>query len=142
MEHFMVKVNSEFEKNCLMWYFLGKGEVMNVADDVFERIAKAAVEARTASEERFNGPQKVTIDGKTYYAQTISFYENDEFDYALGCATVFFDEEGVPVGLKDRYDFNESDHRDNDAENDTTFMAKLEQAKLAKAYDIVYGIHD
>lgn len=142
LEHFMAKVNSEFERQCLIWYFLGKGKTMQVAPEVFQRIAKAAVDSRAASEKRFHGPQKITIDGKVYYSQTISFYENDEFDYALGCATIFFDENGVPVGLKDRYDFNEAEHRDTDAENDTIFMAKLEQAKLAKSYDILYGIHD
>ncbi|MCO7112779.1 hypothetical protein NIB75_10445 [Bacteroides uniformis] len=71
---------------------------MTVSSEVFERIAKAAVASRAASEKLFHGPQKVIIKGKVYYSQTISFYENDEFDYALGCATIFFDEEGVPVG--------------------------------------------
>ena len=102
----------------------------------------AAVAARAASEKLVHGPQKVIIKGQVYYSQTISFYENDEFDYALGCATIFFDEEGVPVGLKDIYDFNEAKHRDTNAESDTTFMAKFEKANLAKSYAILYGIND
>lgn len=69
---------------------------MTVSSEVFERIAKAAVASRAASEKLFHGPQKVIIKGKVYYSQTISFYENDEFDYALGCATIFFDEEAFP----------------------------------------------
>lgn len=142
LNHFMAKVNSEFERQCLVWYFVGKGQKKEVSPEVFQRIAKAAVESRAASEKRFHGPRQVTIDGKIYYSQTISFYEYDEFDYALGCSTIFFDEKGVPVGLRDRYDFNEAKHRDTDAEKDTTFMDKLEQDGLAKSYDIVYGIHD
>lgn len=134
LKHFMAKVNSDFEKQCLLWYFTKKGQTMTVSSEVFERIAKAAVASRAASEKLFHGPQKVIIKGKVYYSQTISFYENDEFDYALGCATIFFDEEGVPVGLKDIYDFNEAKHRDTNAESDTTFMAKFEKANLAKSY--------
>ena len=122
--------------------FTWKGQTMTVSSEVFERIAKAAVASRAASEKLFHGPQKVIIKGKVYYSQTISFYENDEFDYALGCATIFFDEEGVPVGLKDIYDFNEAKHRDTNAESDTTFMAKFEKANLAKSYAILYGIND
>ena len=142
LKHFMAKVNSDFEKQCLLWYFTKKGQTMTVSSEVFERIAKAAVASRAASEKLFHGPQKVIIKGKVYYSQTISFYENDEFDYALGCATIFFDEEGVPVGLKDIYDFNEAKHRDTNAESDTTFMAKFEKANLAKSYAILYGIND
>lgn len=140
LKHFMAKVNSDFEKQCLLWYFTKKGQTMTVSSEVFERIAKAAVASRAASEKLFHGPQKVIIKGKVYYSQTISFYENDEFDYALGCATIFFDEEGVPVGLKDIYDFNEAKHRDTNAESDTTFMAKFEKANLAKSYAILYGL--
>lgn len=142
LTHFMAKVNSEFERQCLLWYFLGKGKPMEVSSEVFQRIAEAAVASRAASEKRYHGPQKVTIEGKVYDSQIISFYEYDEFDYALGCAVVFFDENGVPVGLKDTYDFNEAKHRDTDAENDTTFMAKFEKANLAKSYAILYGIND
>ena len=118
LKHFMAKVNSDFEKQCLLWYFTKKGQTMTVSSEVFERIAKAAVASRAASEKLFHGPQKVIIKGKV------------------------FDEEGVPVGLKDIYDFNEAKHRDTNAESDTTFMAKFEKANLAKSYAILYGIND
>ena len=46
---------------------------MTVSSEVFERIAKAAVASRAASEKLFHGPQKVIFKGKVYYSQTISF---------------------------------------------------------------------
>lgn len=59
LKHFMAKVNSDFEKQCLLWYFTKKGQTMTVSSEVFERIAKAAVASRAASEKLFHGPQKV-----------------------------------------------------------------------------------
>ena len=44
LTHFMAKVNSEFERQCLLWYFLGKGKPMEVSSEVFQRIAEAAVQ--------------------------------------------------------------------------------------------------
>ena len=61
LKHFMAKVNSDFEKQCLLWYFTKKGQTMTVSSEVFERIAKAAVASRAASEKLFHGPQKVII---------------------------------------------------------------------------------
>ncbi|MEL5894396.1 hypothetical protein AAE250_12985 [Bacteroides sp. GD17] len=143
LEFVMANLNSDFEKQCLVCYFLGKGAPLQVSDDVFKRAAAVAVEARAASEKRYGGPTPVTIDGKKYYSQVISFYDSDEFNYAFGCATVFFDENGVPVGLKDRYDFDMAGHRDKMAEKLTELMAKIEHSKLGgKPYDIYYGIHD
>ena len=62
LKHFMAKVNSDFEKQCLLWYFTKKGQTMTVSSEVFERIAKAAVASRAASEKLFHGPQKVIIN--------------------------------------------------------------------------------
>lgn len=61
LKHFMAKVNSDFEKQCLLWYFTKKGQTMTVSSEVFERIAKAAVASRAASEKLFHGPQKVIL---------------------------------------------------------------------------------
>ena len=61
LKHFMAKVNSDFEKQCLLWYFTKKGQTMTVSSEVFERIAKAAVASRAASEKLFHGPQKVSL---------------------------------------------------------------------------------
>ena len=55
LKHFMAKVNSDFEKQCLLWYFTKKGQTMTVSSEVFERIAKAAVASRAASEKLFHG---------------------------------------------------------------------------------------
>ena len=76
----MAKVNSDFEKPMPALGILQKKghQTMTVSSEVFERIAKAAVASRAASEKLFHGPQKVIIKGKVYYSQTISFYENDE----------------------------------------------------------------
>ena len=30
LKHFMAKVNSDFEKQCLLWYFTKKGQTMTV----------------------------------------------------------------------------------------------------------------
>lgn len=37
------KLNSEFEKECLMHYLLKKGATLKVTDEVFKRIAAVAV---------------------------------------------------------------------------------------------------
>lgn len=82
------------------------------------------------------------INGKQYYSKCISFYNNDEFDYALGCATVFFDESGTPVGLRDYYDFDPAEHRGDMEEKLTQIMAELEKTPFGgKPYDILYGIY-
>ena len=33
LKHFMAKVNSDFEKQCLLWYFTKKGQTMTVSSE-------------------------------------------------------------------------------------------------------------
>lgn len=56
LKHFMAKVNSDFEKQCLLWYFTKKGQTMTVSSEVFERIAKAAVASRGGKREAVSWP--------------------------------------------------------------------------------------
>lgn len=139
------KLNSDFEKECLRHYLVEGGKTMIVSDDVFGRIAAVATKEQEKAGGKLAGATPVTIDGKKYFTKCISFYNDDEFDYALGCAYVFFDEEGTPVGLKDRYDFNPSStgHRGEKEEKLTEIMNELEKTKFGgKPYDIFYGIHN
>lgn len=136
------KLNSEFEKECLMHYLLKNGATLKVTDEVFKRIAAVAVKEQEKAGGKLNGTIPVTIGGKQYYSKCISFYSDDEFDYALGCATVFFDENGTPVGLRDLYDFDPAEHRGEMEEKLTKIMAELEKTPLGgKPYDILYGIY-
>lgn len=139
------KLNSEFEKECMIYYLKKSGLPMIVKDDVFERIAAVAVKEQEKAGGKLAGATPITIDGKPYYTKCISFYGDREFDYALGCATIFFDENGTPVGLRDRYDFDPKPggHRGDQEEKLTQIMAELEKTRLGgKPYDILYGIHD
>lgn len=139
------KLNSPFEIECLQHYLSKKGDILIVPQDVFERIAAVAVKEQEKAGGKLAGATPITIDGKTYYTKCISFYGNQEFDYALGCATVFFDEDGKPVGLRDRYDFNPEPggHRGTKEEQLTQIMNDLEKTPFGgKPYDILYGIHD
>ena len=136
------KLNSEFEKECLMHYLLKGGETLIVSDDVFKRIAEEAVKEQEKAGGKLQGATPVKINGKQYYSKCISFYNNDEFDYALGCATVFFDESGTPVGLRDYYDFDPAEHPGDMEEKLTQIMAELEKTPFGgKPYDILYGIY-
>lgn len=136
------KLNSEFEKECLMHYLLKNGESLVINDNVFKGISEEVVKEQEKAGGKLHGVTPVKINGQQYYSKCISFYNNDEFDYALGCATVFFDENGTPVGLKDRYDFNPAEHRGEMEEKLTQIMAELEKTPLGgKPYDILYGIH-
>ena len=48
----------------------------------------------------------VTMGGSTYYKKGVSFYNNDDLDWALGSATVYYNGSGNPVGVYDFYDFD------------------------------------
>jgi hypothetical protein len=137
----IAKLISEFELTCIMHFVIGKGETMTLSDDTFQGIANEVMKLQKAAGGPLVGASPVTIKGKQYYTKCINFYGSEAYDYALGCSTVYFDAEGTPVGIRDRYDFDAAKHRDSDSENLVKIVNMLMQLlKVGKEYDIVYGV--
>ncbi|MDR0973542.1 MAG: hypothetical protein LBM61_06115 [Prevotellaceae bacterium] len=134
------KLNSQFEQDCLKHYLDNTGTTMELSKDTFQLIAAETLKLQEAAGGRLAGTTSVNINGKRYYTKCINFYGCRDFDYALGCSTLYFDEEGTPVGIYDRYDFDAAKHRDTLAEQLTELMSFLASKGIGKAYDIVYGV--
>jgi len=134
------KMNSEFEVRCLQHYLSGKGEDIILSEDEFARISAIAKE-QALENGKLTDATAIEVNGKKYFRKIVSFYNCTEFDYALGNAHVFFDENNNVVGFKDRYDFNPATHRGEQEEALSRLMKKIEIFLDAKEYDILYGIY-
>lgn len=53
-----------------------------------------------------SGSKHLILDGISYYVKPYSFYNEPDFDYELGTATITYLSDGVPLGLYDKYDFH------------------------------------
>lgn len=116
-------LDSEFEKKCFDQYWYAQGDI-TITDDDWSKIKIYAEQKHT--------PGTVV--------ETISFYDNPDFDYALGSATVYFDGDKA-VGLSDTYDFNPlpEGERSEEAETITRVVNNLGKIYGAKKYEITYG---
>jgi len=125
---------SSFEWSALIHYLLDNGTDVNLTGSQFTGIAQAATSCGVVTNSTW-----VTINGNQYQKKTVSFYGCGDYDEGLGTATVYYDQCGQAVGMKDRYDFNLSGaDRDLKAQLETLFGSLL----MGSAYNIFYGIHD
>lgn len=131
---------SETEQECFDNYWSGNGD-MDMSDDTWSGVSSYA--ESTIGSNYQNGEQ-VTIDGSTYYKNSVSFYGNSDYDCAYGTATVYFDSNGNAAGFSDDYDFNSMDwgERSVVAEIGTRTIGALGEAHGAEDYSIYYGIHE
>ena len=91
---------------------------------------------------------EITAQGDTiqYYKQVISFYDYDNYNYALGSSTINFTEGGQAVGIYDDYDFDfeftlEALTKRTILNNTITIGVNvLGKIYNAEDYKIVYGI--
>lgn len=135
-------LDSRFEVECFLQYWYAAGDIQ-LSDKRFEHIKEVVKKMEIDYKE---GENLVVINGQMYYEKAVSFYNNSEYNYALGTATVYFDTNGEIVGLYDEYDFDPKewlgkDSRGVPAEIVTRLMAELEQYQGAMSYSITYGIH-
>lgn len=129
---------SEFEKKCFQQYWYSQGN-MKLSDSDWSGIKNAT--DRT----EYNNPNKsksYTVFGVKYYEKVVSYYNNSEYDYALGSATITFLEGGEPVGLYDFYDFNViGADRDWKADGIVIGINILTVIYGGKPYQISYGVY-
>jgi hypothetical protein len=124
-----------FEIFCALHYVEGTGSTMNLPDSLFNLIAQAASDSGVVT-----GSSWVVIDGKMYQQRTVNLYGCDEVDLALGTCTIYYDQNGKAVGLKDTYDFNFGGAERTILAHIGTGLASL--LLPGSKYDIYYGIHN
>lgn len=131
--------NSPFAQELFWNYWEGNGDMV-LGKSRFEGIAEAVVKMNID----YTTGETVVINGDTYYKMMVSFYDNSDYELALGTATVYYDQVGHVVGLKDRYDFNSMPKgvRTWWAETMTNWMDGLGSVYNAKDFNVLYGIHD
>ncbi|MDR0961691.1 MAG: hypothetical protein LBM62_03925 [Mediterranea sp.] len=135
------KLNTPFEEECLEHYFKGSGKAKKLSPEVFKRLSDVVTKKQQKEGAPLAGASPVQIDGNPYFYKCISFYDTDEFDYSLGCATVYFDVDGNPVGVADKYDFDPAGHRNGIEEALVKLVSAMSALGLGKAYALEYGIH-
>lgn len=134
------KLDSKFEEDLFTRYWDKKGD-LKLSESDFSKIAGYAKQKLSGAD--YANMATVKINNKDYYMTVVNFYDNPEYDYALGSATIFLDKDSKePVGMKDRYDFNAGGDRPEDAEDTTQKMNEIGRLFGAAAYDITYGIHN
>lgn len=126
------KVGSGVEIRNALHYFGGSGETMEIGKNEFSRIYEAG---------KIDGMAKPMMfeSGNFGFKGNIDLYASDEFDYAYGEATIYFNKNLVPSGFYDRYNMNSSTHRSIAAEKDTALGKSLGQLFGGKPYDIRAG---
>lgn len=132
---------SLFEVDCFYHFGTGSGSEMNLSESRFGDIVSSANELLKKDKSNLIATSKKTIDGKVYTSKTISFYDDDVYDYAIGTATIIYDDKGKAVGFQDDYDFNTAGAQRDDIAQFTTKLGKLiENISGAQSYKMSYGI--
>lgn len=123
-------LSSEFEEKCFDNYWYAKGDMI-LTDNDWQGIKQHA-----ESEYANSG----TNSGTNLKRVEINFYNNPEYNYALGRSGVYF-EGNKAVGFNDDYDFNalEKGIRDEFAELVTRIVGSLGSHFGAMPYKITYG---
>lgn len=123
-------LDSEFEEKCFDNYWFAMGDMV-LTDNDWQGIKQhAESEYASSSTDSNTNLKKVTIN----------FYNNPEYNYALGNSSVYF-EGNTAVGFKDPYDFNsiEENSREVLAELGTRIVGSFGNIYGAKPYTITYG---
>ena len=129
---------SIFERKCFSQYWYAKGN-MKLSEFDWNGIKNAT--DRTGYNDP-NESKSYTVAGIKYYERVVSYYNNSEFDYALGHATITFLDGGEPIGLYDDYDFNIiGADRDWKAEGIVISINILTAIYGGKPYQISYGVY-
>lgn len=123
-------LDSEFELKCFDNYWFAMGNMV-LTDNDWQGIKKHA-----ESEYANSG----TNSGTNLKRVEINFYNNPEYNYALGRSSVFF-EDNTAVGFDDTYDFNalEEGVRDAFTELGVFIVGSFGELYGAKSYKITYG---
>lgn len=131
---------SEIEQECFDNYWSGGG-YMELSENAWSGVSSYS-ESIVGS--GFQDGEQVIISGSIYYKNSVSFYDNPEYDCAFGTATVYFDIHGNAVGFSDYYDFNSLPwgERSIVAEIGTRTIGALGEAHGAMDYSIEYGIQE
>lgn len=131
---------SETEQECFDNYWSGGGD-MELSDDRWAGVSSYAESTIGAN---YQNGEQVNINGNTYYKNSVSFYDNSEYNCAYGTGTVYFDNYGNAVGFNDDYDFNSMPwgERSIPAEIGTRTIGAIGEAHGAEEYTISYGIHE
>jgi RHS repeat-associated protein len=124
--------NSGVELRNVSHYLGGSGDEMKLNKAEFDRIYKDG---------KVDGQLKPVMskDGVFMFQGLIDLYVSDEFNYAYGNATMFFDKDMNPIGFFDRYNMNQSTHRGKLEERDTSRGRSLGSFFESKPFDIIYG---
>jgi RHS repeat-associated protein len=120
------KLTSEFEINAFKRWARGGGN-LHLTPPEFARILKEGQLSDKGTPAEWLG-LKVT-------AKTIDLYKSQEFDYAIGQATVYFYRD-VPIGFSDTHNFDNG--RRGKLAEFATRTTNTMRPSTAKDYDIVY----
>ena len=125
---------SVFERKCFSQYWYAKG-LMILTLDEWEGISEVT------DTTGYKTGVPIKRRAMKFYKKVVSFYSYAEYDYALGSSTITFTENGIPVGLRDSYDFNMFANRSLKAEAVTISMSILGKLYGGQDYEIYYGVY-
>lgn len=120
---------SPFERKCFSQFWYARGD-MELSEEEWKSIKKCI------DSTGYKNGRVYDLETIKYYVCTISFYDEPEYDYAFGSATVTFLEGGTPLALYDVYDFNIWAKRDFISEGITISINVLGRIYGAKEYKI------
>ncbi len=116
-----------------MWYFKNRTSAYNMNSSEW-----AEASGYASDNVNYSSGFQVYIEGTEYYSTSVTYSNDRDLYYSYGTATVFFDDDGNPIGFKDFYDFNPSD-RSIFAE---TVVALMNRIGGDGGFYIHYGIHN
>ncbi|MDR2038509.1 MAG: hypothetical protein LBQ60_11360 [Bacteroidales bacterium] len=116
-----------------LWHYMtGSGSTYTLTGSQFSRLSE------TIGSIGNNNVTWVEINGTMYAKCNMSLYGTD-YENSLGTCSVYFDQCGNMVGMKDFYDFNTSDIN---REWWDQMKTKIGSHIPGSEYHIGYGIHD
>ncbi|MFN4144414.1 MAG: hypothetical protein ACK4GN_01230 [Runella sp.] len=128
------QAGSEFAKDMFERYWLGLGDYTLPANIFAEAVSVAQPTNDTQSK-----GQKV-LNGILCNGYERSFYHNEKFRFAFGTATIYYAQNGNPMGFYDRYDFDSKpwgQGKTTKAEAITRMVRQFSPPN-ARSFDITY----
>jgi RHS repeat-associated protein len=127
-----------FNKDLFEQYWLGSGD-LSLTDEQFIKITNAGLEHNGGS---VASSRAITLSNGEPGVATVIDYYNTPFALGFGRATVYYDNDGWPVGFRDHYDFNSSPLGTRSLKNEAITRAVNVAGRLngAKPFTISYGI--
>jgi hypothetical protein len=113
-----------------------KGKAVELAPNEWADVAAYAKDVVKGS---YAQAPLVAFGSTKYYAVVVDFERSQEYNYAFGHATVYFDENGAPVGFYDVYDFNPANYRSASSEALTRLINRIDKLFQGKPYKIYHG---